>query len=84
MEEGRNLGNLCIWKVCNKLIGNQDMESGEKVWMRYAAENIQNCKQNEDLCNLNCLAFSLCKANFKDSAGGLVGHEVGGWGPRAG
>ena len=27
-EEGGNLGNLCIWKVCIKLIGDQDEESG--------------------------------------------------------
>ena len=26
-EEGGNLGNLCIWKVCIKLIGDQDVES---------------------------------------------------------
>ena len=28
MEEGQTVGNLCIWKVCNKFIGNQYMESG--------------------------------------------------------
>ena len=27
-EEGGNLGNLCIWKVCIKLVGDQDVESG--------------------------------------------------------
>ena len=28
MEEGQTVGNLCIWKACNKFIGNQYMESG--------------------------------------------------------
>ena len=33
MEEGQTVGNLCIWKVCNKFIGNQYMESGGEGWM---------------------------------------------------
>ena len=36
MEEGQTVGNLCIWKVCNKFIGNQYMESGGGGGRRWA------------------------------------------------